>query len=344
MGLWIAYVLLGGLALAIVALPLLKARKPAAPPDGAAPDGTDAPLPVRAFPNGRLLVAGGVFAVLAAAVGLYFGTSEKPAAPTAGPAAAMGAAAPAAGLPDVDTMIARLAKRLEASPNDPEGWRMLGWSYFATQHYPDAVKAYARAVALKPRDAGFQAAYGEAQVKASGDTVTLAAEKALRDALAVDPQEPRARVYMARLRAQKGDAKGALDDLFAQLKASAPDAAIGVTLREAIRKVAADGGIDVSDRLPPEPAGPTAADVQAAQAMPAQDQKAMIDGMVARLEARLAASPKDADGWIMLMRSRKQLGQDDLARKALADGLAAFPGDAATRARLSDAARELGVR
>jgi cytochrome c-type biogenesis protein CcmH len=70
----------------------------------------------------------------------------------------------------------------------------------------------------------------------------------------------------------------------------------------------------------------------------------MIDGMVARLEARLAAAPQDADGWIMLMRSRKQLGQADLARKALSDGLAALRSDAAARGRLNEAARGLGVK
>lgn len=344
MGLWIAYVLLAALAVGIVAFPLLKARKSAPAPEGAVAEGPVAAPVTRGFPTGRLLTIGGVLAVLAAAAGLYLGTSEKAVAPSAGSGAAMGAAAPAAGLPDVDTMIARLAKRLEASPNDPEGWRMLGWSYFATQRYPDAVQAYAKAVALKPGDPTFQSAYGEAQVKASGDRVTPSAEKALRAALAIDPKDARALVYMARLRAQNGDGKGALEDLFAQIKAAAPDAAIGVTIREAIRKVAADSGIDVSDRLPPEPTGPTPADVQAAQALPSQDQKAMIDGMVARLEARLAASPKDADGWIMLMRSRKQLGQDDLARKALSDGMAAFAGDAATQGRLNAAARELDVR
>ena len=49
-------------------------------------------------------------------------------------------------LPDVNTMIERLAARLETTPEDIEGWRMLGWSYFHTARYEQAATAYARAV------------------------------------------------------------------------------------------------------------------------------------------------------------------------------------------------------
>ncbi len=41
-------------------------------------------------------------------------------------------------LPDVNTMIDRLAARLEIAPGDIKGWRMLGWSYFNTGRYEQA--------------------------------------------------------------------------------------------------------------------------------------------------------------------------------------------------------------
>ena len=53
-------------------------------------------------------------------------------------------------LPDVNTMIERLAARLETSPEDLDGWRMLGWSYFHTGHFEQAATAYAKAVELDP--------------------------------------------------------------------------------------------------------------------------------------------------------------------------------------------------
>jgi cytochrome c-type biogenesis protein CcmH len=67
----------------------------------------------------------------------------------------------------------------------------------------------------------------------------------------------------------------------------------------------------------------------------------MAEGMVARLEARLKASPRDPDGWIMLMRSRATLGQSDKARQALADAVAANPDKAAI---LKQQAEVLGIR
>ena len=70
-------------------------------------------------------------------------------------------------LPDANTMIERLAARLETTPDDIEGWRMLGWSYFRTARYEQAATAYARAVELDPSSAELKLSYEEAKAKAS---------------------------------------------------------------------------------------------------------------------------------------------------------------------------------
>lgn len=70
-------------------------------------------------------------------------------------------------LPDVNTMIERLAARLEIAPEDVQGWRMLGWSYFNTERYDDAAAAYAKAAELDPSSAELKLAYEEAKAKAS---------------------------------------------------------------------------------------------------------------------------------------------------------------------------------
>jgi cytochrome c-type biogenesis protein CcmH len=70
-------------------------------------------------------------------------------------------------LPDVNTMIERLAARLETTPKDIEGWRTLGWSYFNMERYEEAASAYARAVELDPSSAEFKRLYEEAKAKAS---------------------------------------------------------------------------------------------------------------------------------------------------------------------------------
>ena len=71
-------------------------------------------------------------------------------------------------LPDVNTMIERLAARLETTPGDIEGWRTLGWSYFHTARYEQAATAFAKAVELDPSSAELKRSYEEAKAKASG--------------------------------------------------------------------------------------------------------------------------------------------------------------------------------
>lgn len=75
-------------------------------------------------------------------------------------------------LPDVSTMIERLAARLETAPDDVKGWRMLGWSYFNTGLYEQAAAAYAKAVALDPNSSELKLSYEEARAKASGAAST----------------------------------------------------------------------------------------------------------------------------------------------------------------------------
>lgn len=70
-------------------------------------------------------------------------------------------------LPDVSTMIGRLAARLKTTPDDIQGWQMLGWSYFNTGRFEQAATAYAKALELDPSSAELKFAFEEAKAKAS---------------------------------------------------------------------------------------------------------------------------------------------------------------------------------
>lgn len=65
----------------------------------------------------------------------------------------------------------------------------------------------------------------------------------------------------------------------------------------------------------------------------------MVDGLAARLEQ----SPRDAEGWIKLMRSRVLLSEPDQAKQALERALAIFADAPQERSQIAAAARELGV-
>lgn len=68
-------------------------------------------------------------------------------------------------LPDVDTMTERLAARLAAEPDNLDGWRMLGWSYFQTARYDQSAAALAKAVALDPTSEDLKRAYEDAKAR-----------------------------------------------------------------------------------------------------------------------------------------------------------------------------------
>jgi cytochrome c-type biogenesis protein CcmH len=252
----------------------------------------------------------------------------------------------------VGSMIAELEAKMRQSPNDAEGWRMLGWSYMQTGRFAESANAYGRAAALDPANADYKSAQGEALVKAADGSVTPEAQAAFAAAFKLDPTDPRARYFLAAAKDQAGDHAGAMNDWIALLKSAPPGAPWAAEVRGFVVRIAASRGEDVSSRLPPAPpeaqasaagSGPTPDQVAAARQMPAGDQQAMIHSMVDRLAARLKTNPRDADGWVNLMRARMVLGDPTAATAAYRDAAKAFAGAPEQRAMLSEAARQMGV-
>jgi cytochrome c-type biogenesis protein CcmH len=249
---------------------------------------------------------------------------------------------------EVSTMVAQLEAQLQRSPDNAEGWRMLGWSYMHTQRSADAAKAYAKAAALAPGNADYLSAEGEAQAAAAGGQVNADALKTFEAALAAAPGDPRARYYLAVHKDQSGDHKGAMEDWIALLKSAPADAPWTAEVRGFVERTARERGEDISARLPRAPAaaappGPSPAEIAAASAMPQADQQAMIRSMVDKLAGELKQNPRDADGWVRLIRARMVLGETDKAAEALRDASRAFADAPQQLAALRDQARALGV-
>ena len=309
---------------------------------------------------GRLLLIGAAVVAVGAVVSR---ARQGPATAPVAAAAPQGAVAPGAGEAaaggEVAARVAELERRLEREPGDVAGWRMLGWSRFNLGRHADAAAAYARAAALTPNDAELWSALGEARVLAGGG-VGAEAEAAFRRALAIDRKDARARYFLAVKRDLAGDHRGAVDDWIALLRDSPPGAPWEASVRDLVVQVAAREKIHVAGRLPParaappsgEPAGPPGTDaipgpdpgqLAAAARMSPTEQDAMARGMVDRLAARLAADPRDAEGWIRLMRARTVLKDRAGATAALRSARATFGGDAGTLKKLDEAARALSV-
>jgi len=266
--------------------------------------------------------------------------------------------------PSVDEVIAGLEKKLQENPDDAESWRMLGWSYFETQKFAESATAMKRATTLDPDNPEYWSMLGEALVMASdGQQVPPDAAAAFRNALKHDARDARARYFLAVQKDISGDHKGAINDWFALLADTPADAPYAADIRRVIGQVAEKEGIDVAARLaratPAAPTGgittdgpavataaipgPSREQMKDAAALPPGQQEAMIANMVDGLDKRLQANPNDANGWIMLIRSRMQLGQTVQAKQALDRGLQAFKNDGAEAQRLREAAAALGV-
>jgi cytochrome c-type biogenesis protein CcmH len=180
-------------------------------------------------------------------------------------------------LPEVNTMIEGLTARLESTPEDIEGWRMLGWSYFHTARYEQAATAYARAAELDPSSAELKLSYEEAKAKVSeGDNLETAP-----------------------LLQAEADRKGS-DELSVE-KTNKPEA------------------------------------------MPPREHDAAIRSMVDGLADRLESSPRDVEGWTLLMRSRVVLGEREVAATAFRKALEVFKDDSAASGEITAAAIDLGL-
>ena len=261
----------------------------------------------------------------------------SPVAATAQEPAQNAAGAPAAS--EVDAMIGKLAKRLEQNPNDADGWRMLGWSYFNTQRYEESAAAYGRAMAIDPANPDYKAGHAEALVQNAQGMVTPRAQDLFAEVLKADPKELRARFYMALAREQAGDFSTALDGWLALLADAPSDAGWVPDVKNRVADLAKKTGRDVSAAMTsaPTPEAP------AAGGLASSEQQATVEGMIAKLAARLEANPRDRDGWAMMIRSLKVKGDIAGAADALKKATEVFADDPATSGQITAMAKSLGL-
>lgn len=237
----------------------------------------------------------------------------------------------------VEAMIARVEERLRATPEDGNGWDVIGPVYLRLQRYGQAAEAFANANRLLGETPKRLAGFAQAEILANNGVVNPNAKLAAERLLALEPERLDARMWLALAKEQDGRFSEALADYRGLLTAPQMTPAMTSAIEariSAVDKLARGEKVEPpSGNLGPGAAMPTA---------PA-DQQAMIEGMVARLAARLQSNGKDPAGWAQLMRSYMVMGRKDEAAKALADARKALGGDPAALEQINSAAAELGV-
>jgi cytochrome c-type biogenesis protein CcmH len=143
-----------------------------------------APVAIAAAPARWTAIGLTIFIPLCAAA-LYwqFGTPESLTSATAAHGGAKMTSQ------EVEAMVAKLAARLEKTPDDANGWAMLGRSYLVMQRPADAVTAYERALAIQKDDADLLADYADALAMAQGRSIEGKPLEIIERALKIDPMQ-----------------------------------------------------------------------------------------------------------------------------------------------------------
>ena len=96
----------------------------------------------------------------------------------------------------IEAMVSAFAARLEAVPAtetpDPKAWEMLARSYAATQKFPQADKAYKRAVELNPGNAQLLADHADVLAMLQGQSMVGEPTRLFERALVLDPNNLKA--------------------------------------------------------------------------------------------------------------------------------------------------------
>lgn len=114
------------------------------------------------------------------------------------------------GIAEIEAMVERLAQRLEQTPDDVEGWRMLGRSYTVMGRFAEAARAFSRAAAKAPRDAGLLADLADALAMARGQNLAGEPEELVLRALQLDPQNLKALALAGTAAFNRDDFAGAV--------------------------------------------------------------------------------------------------------------------------------------
>jgi cytochrome c-type biogenesis protein CcmH len=88
----------------------------------------------------------------------------------------------------MESLVERLAARLQQTPDDAEGWMLLGRSLNVLEKYDRAAEAYGRAARLSPKDAGLLADYADTLAMARGRSLEGEPFALIKRALEIDPQ------------------------------------------------------------------------------------------------------------------------------------------------------------
>ncbi|KXB29785.1 hypothetical protein AT959_17840 [Dechloromonas denitrificans] len=141
----------------------------------------------------------------------------------------------------INGMVAKLAERMQANPDDLKGWLMLARSYKTMGRYEEAAAAYGKAEKLVNEDPDLLAAYAETIAMARGEGLKGKPIQLVEKALKLDPKHGHSLFLAGAGAMEAGDNKKGIAYWEALLLQVEPGSEIDQMLRSGIDKMKAGG-------------------------------------------------------------------------------------------------------
>jgi len=231
----------------------------------------------------------------------------------------------------MEQLVAKVETHLESNPTDGRGWEVLAPVLTRLGRFDDAVRAWRNSITYNGETAARRSDLGEAMAASSGGVVTADAKAEFDRAVALDPNEVKARYFIGLAAEQDGRNTDAADIWRAMIASAPADAPWRPVVQAALTRIGASAP-KLSDEQ-----------MSATKDMAEGDRNTMIRGMVDRLATRLKEQGDDVEGWLRLVRAYIILGERDKAQAALADARQAVRSDAARLQQLNDGLKSLGL-
>ncbi len=139
----------------------------------------------------------------------------------------------------VNEMVASLAAKMQANPDDMQGWLMLARSYKSLGRFEEAVQAYAKAEKVVNENPDLLASYAEAIAMANGKGLKGKPAELVERALKIDPKHGHSLFLAGAAAMEAGDTKKGIAYWEALLPQVEPGSEIDQMLRQGIEKMKA---------------------------------------------------------------------------------------------------------
>jgi cytochrome c-type biogenesis protein CcmH len=151
-------------------------------------------------------------------------------------------------------LVEKLAARMEQTPDDAEGWVLLGRSRSSLGQYDKAAAAYAKAAQLLPKDADVLTDYADALGMAQGRSLEGEPGKLVLRALALDPNHVKSLALAGTLEFDRKNYGGAIGYWERILKLVPPDSGFARSVTGSIEEARALSGQAPQAKVAAKPA------------------------------------------------------------------------------------------